>query len=257
MKGKENMNKLIQLFGVLIIIGSIGITTDMINPSEKKPEIPNLDFNPETSDVETISSDLSDSDITSILGEEGIEAINVIMQKANEILKTNNMQIEEETIKTKEVTNYKTIIRDLYLAIIIVRYGGPFSALTIALLRGLYLAIIMVRFEGPLSALTIAFHRGIYVAIIMARYGGPKSALTIALHRGLYLAIIMDRYRRPQSDLTKALHRGIYLAIILDRYGGTQGALTIALRSGLYVPTIMCRYVEPQGALTITLHRGL
>jgi hypothetical protein len=116
MKGKTNMNKLIQLFGLLIIIGSIGITTAMINPSEKTPEIPNLDFNPETSDVESISGDLSDSDIISVLGEEGIEAINVIMQKANEILKTNNMQIEEETIKVNEVTNYKTIITNAVAA---------------------------------------------------------------------------------------------------------------------------------------------
>jgi hypothetical protein len=50
------------------------------------------------------------------------------------------------------------------------RYGGPRSALNIALHRGLYLAIVMDCYEGPLSALTIALHRGLYLAKIMYRY---------------------------------------------------------------------------------------
>jgi hypothetical protein len=36
------------------------------------------------------------------------------------------------------------------------RYGGPQTALTIALLGGLYLAIIMDRYAGTQSALIIA-----------------------------------------------------------------------------------------------------
>jgi hypothetical protein len=43
----------------------------------------------------------------------------------------------------------------------------------------------MDRYGGPHSALTIALHRGIYLAIIMDRNGVPQSALTIALQRGL------------------------------------------------------------------------
>jgi hypothetical protein len=38
-----------------------------------------------------------------------------------------------------------------------VRYGGPQTALTIALHGGLYLTIIMDRYRGPHTALTIAF----------------------------------------------------------------------------------------------------
>jgi hypothetical protein len=52
----------------------------------------------------------------------------------------------------------------------------------------------MDRYGGPQSALSIALHRFLYLAIIIDPYGGPQSALTIALHRGLYLAIIMDPY---------------------------------------------------------------
>jgi hypothetical protein len=37
------------------------------------------------------------------------------------------------------------------------RYGGPHTALTIALLGGLYLAIIMDRYGGTKNALTISF----------------------------------------------------------------------------------------------------
>jgi hypothetical protein len=65
------------------------------------------------------------------------------------------------------------------------------------LLRGLYLAIIMDRYDGPQSALTIALLRGLYLAIIMDRYEGHQSALTIALHRGLYLANIMTVMNAP------------------------------------------------------------
>jgi hypothetical protein len=43
----------------------------------------------------------------------------------------------------------------------------PHTSLTITLLRGIYLAIIMDRYERPHSALTIAFLRGLYLAIIM------------------------------------------------------------------------------------------
>jgi hypothetical protein len=39
------------------------------------------------------------------------------------------------------------------------RYGGPQTALTIALHRGLFLSIIMDRYERLLTVLTIALHR--------------------------------------------------------------------------------------------------
>jgi hypothetical protein len=40
----------------------------------------------------------------------------------------------------------------------------------------------MDRYGGPQSALTIALHGGFYLAIIMDCYGGTQTALTIALH---------------------------------------------------------------------------
>jgi hypothetical protein len=43
----------------------------------------------------------------------------------------------------------------------------------------------MDRYGGPLTALTIALHRGLRLAIIMVRYEGSDTALTIALHKGL------------------------------------------------------------------------
>jgi hypothetical protein len=49
------------------------------------------------------------------------------------------------------------------------------------LLRGLYLAIIMDRYEGPQSALTIALLRGLYLAIIMDRLEVPQSAAYYSL----------------------------------------------------------------------------
>jgi hypothetical protein len=51
--------------------------------------------------------------------------------------------------------------------------------------------MIMDRYGGPLTAITIALHRSLYLAIIMDRYGGPLTAVTIAFYRGLYLAIKM------------------------------------------------------------------
>jgi hypothetical protein len=47
------------------------------------------------------------------------------------------------------------------------------------------LAIIMDRYGGPHSALTIALNGGLYLAIITDRYRGPHTALTIALHGGM------------------------------------------------------------------------
>jgi hypothetical protein len=44
----------------------------------------------------------------------------------------------------------------------------------------------MDRYGGPQTALTIALHGGLYLAIIMDSYGGRQSALTIALHGGFY-----------------------------------------------------------------------
>jgi hypothetical protein len=60
------------------------------------------------------------------------------------------------------------------------RYGGPKTALAIALLGGLYLAIIMDRYGGPQCTQTLLFVV-LYLAIIMDRYGGPHTALSIAL----------------------------------------------------------------------------
>jgi hypothetical protein len=39
----------------------------------------------------------------------------------------------------------------------------------------------MDRYGGPQTALTIALHGGLYLAIIMDRYRGPHTALTVAL----------------------------------------------------------------------------
>jgi hypothetical protein len=73
-------------------------------------------------------------------------------------------------------------------------YEWPHNALTIALLgglylealhRGLYLAIIMDRYEGPNTTLSIALHGGLYLSVIMDRYERPHPALTIALRGGL------------------------------------------------------------------------
>jgi hypothetical protein len=47
------------------------------------------------------------------------------------------------------------------MAIILDRYRGPQTSLTIALLGGLYLAIIMDRHEGLHTALTIALPGGL------------------------------------------------------------------------------------------------
>jgi hypothetical protein len=47
--------------------------------------------------------------------------------------------------------------------------------------RGLYIAIIMDRYGGPHSALTIACLGGLYLAIIIDRNGGLHTALTVAL----------------------------------------------------------------------------
>jgi hypothetical protein len=63
---------------------------------------------------------------------------------------------------------------------------------------GLYLDIIMVRYRGPQTALTIALPGALYLAIIMDRYGGTQTALTIALPGGLYLAIIMAVMELPK-----------------------------------------------------------
>jgi hypothetical protein len=43
----------------------------------------------------------------------------------------------------------------------------------------------MDRYGGPRTALTIALLEGLYLAITMDRYGGPQTALTIALVGGL------------------------------------------------------------------------
>jgi hypothetical protein len=88
----------------------------------------------------------------------------------------------------------------------VTRYGGPRTALTIALHRGLYLAIVMHRYREPQTALTIPFHGGLYLPIIMDRYGGPQTALPIALLGGFYLAFIMYLYGGPHTVLTIALH---------------------------------------------------
>jgi hypothetical protein len=50
-----------------------------------------------------------------------------------------------------------------------------------ALPGGIYLAIIIDRYGGTKTDLTIAFPGGLYFAIIMDRYGGPQTALVIAL----------------------------------------------------------------------------
>jgi hypothetical protein len=53
-------------------------------------------------------------------------------------------------------------------------YGGPRSALTIALPGGLYIAFIKDRYRGPQTSLAIALPGCIYLAIIMGRYIGSK-----------------------------------------------------------------------------------
>jgi hypothetical protein len=39
--------------------------------------------------------------------------------------------------------------------------------------RGFYLAIIMERYEGPHTALTVVLHRGLYFEFILDHYEGP------------------------------------------------------------------------------------
>jgi hypothetical protein len=46
----------------------------------------------------------------------------------------------------------------------------------------------MDRYGGPKTALTIALLGGLYLTIKMDRYGGPQSPLTITLLGGLYFA---------------------------------------------------------------------
>jgi hypothetical protein len=69
-------------------------------------------------------------------------------------------------------------------------YNGPLwwasNCLTIALHLGIYLAIIMVRYGGPQTSLPIALHGSLYIAIVMVRYGGPQISLNLALHLDLY-----------------------------------------------------------------------
>jgi hypothetical protein len=43
----------------------------------------------------------------------------------------------------------------------------------------------MDRYGGPQTAVTIAMHGVLYLANIMDLYGVPQTALIIALHRGL------------------------------------------------------------------------
>jgi hypothetical protein len=57
------------------------------------------------------------------------------------------------------------------------RYGGPQSALNIALYTGRYLAFIMDHYERPQSAHTLALHRFLYLAIIIGRCGGSRVPL--------------------------------------------------------------------------------
>jgi hypothetical protein len=49
----------------------------------------------------------------------------------------------------------------------------------------LYVAFVVDGYGGPQTALTIALPGGLYLPIILDRYRGPKTALTIALHGGL------------------------------------------------------------------------
>jgi hypothetical protein len=55
--------------------------------------------------------------------------------------------------------------------------------------RDLYIAIILERYEGPKTPLSIAFLRGLYIAIILDRYERLQTPPAIALLRSLYLAI--------------------------------------------------------------------
>jgi hypothetical protein len=49
----------------------------------------------------------------------------------------------------------------------------------------------MDRYGGPQSALTIALYIGRYLAFIMDHYERPQRALTLELHIELYLANII------------------------------------------------------------------
>jgi hypothetical protein len=44
----------------------------------------------------------------------------------------------------------------------------------------------MDRYGGPQTAVSIALYGGLYLAIIMDSYGGRQNALTLALHGGFY-----------------------------------------------------------------------
>jgi hypothetical protein len=82
-----------------------------------------------------------------------------------------------------------------------VHYGGPQTAINIALTGDLYLSIIMVPYGGPQTAHIITLPGGLYFAIIIVRYAGHQTALTIALHGRLYLDNTVDLYGGPQIPL--------------------------------------------------------
>jgi hypothetical protein len=115
------------------------------------------------------------------------------------------------------------------------RYGGPKTALTIALLGGLYLAIMMDRYGGKTTALTIALPGALYSAIIMVRYRGPYNCHYYCLAWKPLLSHYNGPVWRAQNcPYYIALPGGLYLAIIMDRYRGPQTGLNIALSGGLY-----------------------
>jgi hypothetical protein len=61
--------------------------------------------------------------------------------------------------------SYQSTHGDLYLAIIMVWYGGPYQAFIIVLYGGLYLATTMGWNGGPYLPVTIGMYGGLYLAI--------------------------------------------------------------------------------------------
>jgi hypothetical protein len=53
-------------------------------------------------------------------------------------------------------------------------------------------------YGGPQTALNMALHGGLYIDIIMHRYVMNQTALTLAFYGGFYLAIIMDIMKGPK-----------------------------------------------------------
>jgi hypothetical protein len=63
--------------------------------------------------------------------------------------------------------------------------GPKLRLVYIALLGDLYLRIIMDRYGGPQTTITTPLLGGLYLAIIIDLYGQPQTSVTISLLGGL------------------------------------------------------------------------